>query len=104
MSEVTIVNRTQAEITLCADIVKTTKSTPTAPARTIVEPALIKFTRKSRLVDEAEALEGRFITLSGMKKGSFSPNPVTMAKSDWDRLAKTPIVKSLVEGGKLEVS
>lgn len=104
MSEVTIINRTQAEITLCADIIKTTKATPTEPARTVVEPGLIKFKRTSRLVGESQELESRHITLSGMKKGSFSPHPVTMAKADWERLSKQPIVKALIEGGKLEVS
>lgn len=103
MSEVTIINRTQAEITLCADIVKTTKATPTEPARTVVEPAQVRFKRKSRLGGEAE-FEDRHITIPGMKKGSFSTHPVTMAKADWERLSKQPIVKALIEGGKLEVS
>ncbi len=96
-AKVTIINRTQAEITLCADIVKITKSSKT------VEPALVTFTRESRL-GEVEEKEDRHITIPGMKKGSFSPHPVTMAKADWERLSKQPIVKSLVETGKLEVS
>lgn len=101
---VTIINRTQAEITLCTDIVKTTKGKSTEPARTVVEPAPIKFKRKSRLVGESQELEGRHITIPGMKKGSFQTHPVTMAKADWERLSEQPIVKALIEGGKLEVS
>lgn len=104
MSEVTIINRTQAEITLCADIVKTTKATPTEPARTIVEPALIKFTRKSRLGSEVEAFEDRVVTLPGMPKGSFSTNPVTMAAADWARLSKSKVVQALLASKQLEAS
>lgn len=97
-TKVTIINRTQAEITLCADIVKSTKS------GTTVEPSLVAFTRKSRVSGELETLESREITLPGMPKGSFSPNPVTMAAADWARLSTSKVVQALLESRQLEVS
>lgn len=97
-AKVKIINRTQAEITLCADIIKSTKS------GTTVEPTLVTFTRKSRVSGEEETLKAREITLPGMKKGSFSPNPVTMAAADWARLSESKVVKALLADEMLEVS
>lgn len=97
-STVTIVNRTQAEIVLSADIVKESKSKIT------IEPATIKFKRKNRLSGVDEEVEARLVTLPGMKKGSFSPNPVTMAAADWKRLENQAVVKGLMALNQLEVS
>lgn len=100
---VTIINRTAAEIVLFGDRTVEVKGTKDTPAHTTIEPAFVTYTRKNRASGVVEEQHGRTVSLPGMVRGSFSPNPVVMARKDWARFESQKVVKALIDAAQIEV-
>lgn len=63
----------------------------------------ITFTRTER-DGTKEEYEDSEVVLFGKEKSNFQGYPVTMAKSDWEKLLEQRAVKGLVESQKIMVS
>lgn len=87
-AQVTVLNRLRHEVVLCADYVDATGK---------------RVKNKVKYTVDGETREGREILLPRCPKGSFAPTPVTLAKSDWEKIARHKAVQGYLDKGQIEV-